>query len=567
MTPLRALILEDSADDAALLLRELKRGGFDTKHIQVETAEAMSEALSTHTWDIIFSDFSMPNFNAFDALTLLHNSKLDLPFIIVSGTIGEDRAVTAMKSGAHDYILKGNLKRLVSVVERELREADSRHQRRQAEETIQRLAYIDPITGLPNRIRFCELVQQVISAEQHQEHSAALLLMDMDHFKEVNDTLGHYHGDNLLRQIGLRLRSLLFEHDVIARLGGDEFAILLPQLATTQDIPDVIKKIHSCLTIPFIIAGIPIAIEASIGVAMMPEHGDNTNTLMQHAEIAMYHAKKMASNYAIYSPALNPHSSERLGLMAELRDAIEQNQLLLNFQPKLSLKTGHIVGSEALVRWRHPRLGMVPPDKFILTAEQTGLISPLTHWVLIDALTHWQHARSTGIALRVSVNLSARLLHDPYLPDMIAGALQATGSQPHQLMLEITESAIVLDPKRAEDNLIALSNMGVLLSIDDFGTGYTSLASIKRLPINEIKIDKSFVTNMLTNPKDAMIVRTVIEFGHNFGLTVVAEGVETQEVLDALTTMGCDEVQGYFISKPQVYEPLIIWFSTCPYKI
>jgi diguanylate cyclase (GGDEF)-like protein len=567
MKPLRALIVEDSEDDTALLLRELRRGGYDPSHIRVETAETMSAELSTRAWDIVFSDFSMPHFNAFEALTLLRDTGIDLPFIIVSGTIGEDRAVTAMKAGAHDYILKGNLKRLVPAVERELREARIRQEHRQADETIHRLAYTDTLTGLPNRIRFRELVQEAVLAGQHEQRPIALLLSDLDHFKDVNDTLGHDRGDSLLQQVGLRLRNALFIPDVVARLGGDEFGILLPRLAAADDVRIVVKKLHACLEAPFIIDGIPIAIETSIGVATMPEHADDADTLLQRADIAMYRAKRMASDYAVYTPELNLHSPERLGLMAELRDAIEQNQLLLHFQPKLELKTGRIVGNEALVRWQHPRLGMIPPDKFILAAEQTGLIGPLTRWVLIDALSHCQGARRESIRLRVSVNLSARSLHDPQLPKVIADALTATGAEPGQLMLEVTESAIVLDPKRAEENLVALSRMGVGLSIDDFGTGYTSLSSIKRMPVNEIKIDKSFVTNMLTEKKDAMIVRTVIEFGHNFGLTVVAEGVETQEVLDALAALGCDEVQGYFISKPQTCEQLKSWFTTCPWKV
>ena len=405
-------------------------------------------------------------------------------------------------------------------------------------------------------------MQEAVLAGQREQRPIALLLMDLDRFKDVNDTLGHDCGDSLLQQVGLRLRSTLFAPDVVARLGGDEFGILLPQLAATGDVKHVIKKIHDCLEVPFMIDGIPIAVETSIGVASMPEHADNADTLLQRADIAMYRAKQMASDYAVYATEFNPHSPERLGLMAELRDAIEQNQLLLHFQPKLELKTGRIVGNEALVRWQHPRLGMVPPDKFILAAEQTGLIGPLTRWVLIDALTSCQCARRDGIRLRVSVNLSARSLHDPQLPKMVADALDATGAEPGQLILEVTESAIVLDPKRAEENLVALSRMGVSLSIDDFGTGYTSLASIKHLPVNEIKIDKSFVTNMLTDKKDAMIVRTVIEFGHNFGLTVVAEGVETKEVLDALAALGCDEVQGYFISRPIALEALKDWLKS-----
>lgn len=567
MKPLRVLVIEDSEDDTELLLHELRRGGYDLTHARVEIAETMRAELSARTWDLVISDFSMPHFNAFTALELLHSTQQDIPFIIVSGTIGEDRAVTAMKLGAHDYILKGNLKRLVPAVERELREARSRQERRQADETILRLAYTDPLTGLPNRIRFRELVQEAIVTGQREQRPIALLLMDLDRFKDVNDTLGHDRGDILLQQVGLRLRSALFSPDVVARLGGDEFGILLPQLAATADVMHVVKKLHDCLEVPFMIDGIPIDVEASIDVATMPEHADNADTLLQRADIAMYRAKQMASDYAVYAPEFNPYSPERLGLMAELRDAIEQNQLLLHFQPKLELKSGRITGTEALVRWQHPRLGMIPPDKFIVAAEQTGLIGPLTRWVLIDALTHCQGSRLEGMQLRVSVNLSARSLHDPLLPKMIADALAATGAEPGQLMLEVTESAIVLDPKRAEENLVVLSRMGTWLSIDDFGTGYTSLASIKRLPVNEIKIDKSFVTNMLTDKQDAMLVRTVIEFGHNFGLTVVAEGVESKEVLDALAALGCDEIQGYFISKPQTCDLLKSWFSTFPYKI
>ena len=565
MDQLRVLVIEDSEDDTELMLRELRRGQYDLVYTRVETPEAMHSELTTRTWDMVIADFSMPHFNAFAALDLLHRTQQDIPFIIVSGTIGEDRAVTAMKLGAHDYILKGNLKRLMPAVDRELREALNRQHRREADATIRRLAYTDTVTGLPNRIRFLELVQDAIVLAQREQHSIVLLLMDLNHFKDVNDTLGHDRGDNLLQQVGMRLRSALFPSDMVARLGGDEFGILL-RLAVADDVRYVIKKLHECLEVPFMIDGLPIAVETSIGVAFMPEHADDADTLLQRADIAMYRAKQLAIDYALYTPEFNLHSPAKLGLMAELRDAIEQHQLVLHFQPKLELKSGHIIGTEALLRWQHPRPEIILPDKFIATAEQTGLITPLTHWVLIEALTHCQKACREGMKLRMSVNLSARSLHDPHLPQMIEEALNATQARPEQLMLEVTESAIVLDPKHAEENLAALSQMGVGLSIDDFGTGYTSLSSIKRLPVNEIKIDKSFVTNMLSDKQDEMIVRTVIEFGHNFGLTVVAEGVETKEVLDALAALGCDEIQGYFISQPLAYEPLKNWLSACPYK-
>jgi len=562
MKSLRTLIIEDSQDDAELLLQELKRGGYSPVHVRVDTAEAMSTELATGTWDIAFSDFTMPRFNAFDALTLLRGTGLDIPFIIVSGTIGEDLAVTAMKAGAHDYILKNNLKRLVPAAERELREAETRQENRQLDETIHFLAYTDQITKLPNRIRFHEQVVEAITIAQRERRSIALLLMDIDRFKDVNDTLGHDRGDILLQQVGTLLRGALFAPDIIARLGGDEFGILLPRLAAAGDVRDVVRKLHNSLLQPFMIDGIPIVVEAAIGVAIAPEHADSADRLLQLADIAMYHAKQLASGYAIYDSKYNLHSPEQLGLMAELRDSIEKNQLVLHFQPKLEIKTGRIVGVEALVRWQHPRLGLLFPDKFIMTAERTGLIGALTSWVLTEALRYCRSEYHQGIELRMSVNLSARSLHDPQLLKMITKALKTTDTKPNQLMLEVTESAIMLDPKSAEEALTALSRMGVGLSIDDFGTGYTSLAGIKRFPIDEIKIDRSFITNMLTEHKDAMIVRSVIELGHNLGLTVVAEGIETKKVLDALVDLGCDGIQGYFISKPQTGDALRNWLLT-----
>lgn len=565
--PLRVLIVEDSEADAELLLRELRRGGYAPESERVDTPEQMNNALEQQTWDLIIADYTMPRFNGLQALKLVQDKEIDIPFIIVSGSIGEDIAVAAMRAGAHDYLIKGNLSRLLPAIARELRETRIRQERRQAEKTIHRLAYLDVVTGLPNRIRFRELVEEAVLASQREQRPIALLLMDLDRFKEINDTLGHDRGDSLLQQVGLRLRGALFSPDVIARLGGDEFGILLPRLARADDVQLVVTKLQNFLQIPFILDQIPLAIEASIGVAILPEHANDTNTLLQRADIAMYRAKRMASGCAVYQAEFNLLTPERLGLMAELRDAIEQNQILLHFQPQVETKTGRIVGTEALVRWQHPQHGLLFPDKFILAAEQTGLVDPLTRWVLSDALNRWQQARLTGISLRVSVNLSARSLHDPRLSKMVESALLASGVNPEQLMLEVTESAIVLDPIRAEENLATLSGMGVRLSIDDFGTGYTSLSSIKRLPVNEVKIDKSFVTHMLTDKKDAMIARTIIELGHNFGLTVVAEGVETQEVFDALAALGCDEIQGYFISKPQAFEPLKNWFLTSPWKV
>ncbi|HEU4708119.1 MAG TPA: EAL domain-containing protein [Methylophilaceae bacterium] len=567
MKTLRALLVEDSEDDALLLLHELQRGGYQVTHSRVDTPDDMRSELNGNAWDIIYTDFSMTQISAFDALALVHSMDVDIPFIIVSGTIGEDRAVTAMKAGAHDYILKGNLKRLIPATERELREAMGRKEHRKAQETIYRLAYMDQVTGLPNRARFQELIENAVQEAKEASRCIALLLMDIDRFKEVNDTLGHDRGDVLLKQVGLRLNGVLNDGGIIARIGGDEFGILLSRLDGVDEIHEIIRKLQDFLAPAFMIDGVPVSVEASIGVAMMPEHAEDPRMLLQLADIAMYRAKQMASSYAIYEPQFNLYSPSQLGLMAELREAIGKNQLRLHYQPKLELATGRVVGLEALVRWEHPRLGLLYPDKFILTAEQTGLIHPLTRWVLLEALRYCLEQSGQGIELRMNVNLSARSLHDPHLIPMVTDALKTTGARPEQLVLEVTESAIVLDPNRAEETLVALSKLGVGLSIDDFGTGYTSLASIKRLPIQEIKIDRSFVFNMLTDNKDAMIVRSVIELGHNLGLTVVAEGIETQEVMDHLNKLACNEVQGYHICRPITPEQLLNWYSSAPWGI
>ncbi|MBA3695247.1 MAG: EAL domain-containing protein [Methylotenera sp.] len=567
MKPLRALIVEDSEDDAELLVNELRHADYNVLHTRVDTAVGLKNELSKSTWDIVFSDFTMPQFDAFDALEILHSTKLDIPFIIVSGTIGEDRAVNVMKAGAHDYVLKGNLKRLVPAIQRELREAEVRHERRQADEIIYSFAYTDQVTQLPNRARFHELVRDTVVEAQNGKWPIGLLLLDLDRFREVNDTLGHDSGDALLKEVGQRLLDVLFDADIVARLGGDEFGVLLTHLASISDLHGVIKKLQGAFSLPFMIDGVPIGVEVSIGVATMPEHADNADKLLQLADIAMYRAKQMSSGYVIYEPRFNLHSMERLGLMAELRDGIEQHQLLLHYQPKLDLRTHHIVGLEALARWQHPRLGLLYPDKFIGIAEPTGLINPLTRWVLCEALHYCQDEALKGIKLRMCVNLSARSLHDPLLLSMIDDALKITSTDSSQLMLEITESAIFIDPVRAEEVITDLSLRGIGLSIDDFGTGFTSLASIKSLPVNEIKIDKSFIMDMMTNKKDAMIVRSVIELGHNLGIMVVAEGVETKEILDALVDFGCDVIQGYYISRPLPAETLKKWLSDFAFSI
>jgi diguanylate cyclase (GGDEF)-like protein len=563
---LHALIVEDSENDAALLIRQLQQGGYEPVFARVETRETMYHQLTRRSWDIVFADFTMPRFNAFEALQLLHETDLDLPFIIVSGTIGEDRAVQAMKAGAHDYILKNNMRRLLPAVDRELREAQVRLERKQAERTIRHLAFYDSLTDLPNRTLFRNQAQQAIQDGAADGRLVALLLMDLQRFKEVNDTLGHQRGDQLLQQVGARLREAMFEGDMVARLGGDEFGILLPRMAAVGDIDIVARKIHSVLETSLLIENVPIVVEASLGVAIAPEHGTDADILLQHADVAMYHAKNTGAGFVLYDPARDPHNPRRLALMGELRQAIEHNQLVVHYQPKIALDTGKMIGAEALVRWQHPKNGMIPPDQFIQSAENTGLIRPLTDWVLSTGLRQASNLLSRGAMQHLAVNISVRSLHDLRFPDLIDKSLKASGIPPEKLILEVTESAFMVDLQRTVETLAVLSHMGVMISIDDFGTGFSSLNYIKKLPVHEIKIDKSFVSDMTSDENDLSIVRSIIELGHNLGLKVVAEGVEKKAVLDSLAALGCDHCQGYYISHPLPHERFMAWSDQTPGK-
>jgi len=562
---LSVLIVEDSENDATLILRELHRGGYDVSYERVETAGAMNSALTRKTWEIVFCDYTMPRFTGVEALKILREQDKDLPFIFVSGTIGEDTAVEAMRNGANDYIMKGNLKRLIPAVERELREAEVRRARTEAEKMVQHMAYFDTLTGLPNRNVIYDRLLKAIRANSDSGKSIALLLVNLDHFKEINDTLGHDQGDEILRQVGRRIREVIFERDIVARPGSDEFLVLMRDLSNAEDIDVAIDKIISAMNPPFKIEDLPIRVEASIGIALYPDHGQTAEDLFRRTEIAMHVSKGSGIPSTVYNPALDKHSPQRLALMGELHHAIEHGELLVFYQPKISLKTGRTIGVEALVRWKHPQRGMIPPDQFILPAEQTGLIHPLTRWVLAEGMRQCKTFRRAGMDFTVSVNLSARNLLDPKLPDLVAGQLRSVGVAPDWMTFEITESAIMANPAHAMEVLIKLHEMGLRFSIDDFGTGYSSLANLQKLPVDEIKIDKSFVIKMAENQNDAVIVRSTIDLARNLGLKVIAEGVENQDIWDRLAALGCDEAQGYHMGRPMPAGDLTQWLDQSPW--
>ena len=413
----------------------------------------------------------------------------------------------------------------------------------------------DALTGLPNRTLFRDVAGAAL--ESDPKAMAAVLLIDLDRFKEINDTLGHHFGDLLLCEVGPRLRQSVRDGDLVARLGGDEFAIFLRDVASVDEVLDVAARARAALNDPFLIEDLWLHVEGSLGIAIVPDHGTDVDALLQRADVAMYVAKEAHTGSCLYTPDQDPNSRRRLTLLSDLRLAIERGDLVLHYQPKADLRTRTIGDVEALVRWVHPDLGLIPPNDFIPLAERSGLIAPLTEYVLDEAVRTAASWRARGLHIRVSVNLSVRSLMDLGLPARVADCLAAAELPARYLELEITESTVMADPVRALQVLQPLADMGIRLSIDDFGTGYSSLAYLRQLPIAELKIDRSFIAAMNTSDNDAVIVRSTIEMARNLGLEVVAEGVETPDIELALDRLGCDFIQGYLLSRPLPADELV----------
>src|SRR4051794_33329209 len=414
----------------------------------------------------------------------------------------------------------------------------------------QHQALHDALTGLPNRELFRDRIDQAVSSSRRTGDSCVVMIMDLDHFKEINDTLGHHMGDLLLQEVSRRLRVALRDSDTVARLGGDEFGVLLPRVETTEDGTTVAQNLLAHLREPFVLEGMRLEIDASIGLALFPLHGEDNETLQQRADIAMYSAKQSGRGFALFEAELDRHSPRRLALAGGMRHAINEGQIQLYYQPKADLRTGRIIGVEALARWDHPEFGIVGPSEFVPIAEQTGLITPLTSFVLDAAIRQVRTWQDSGLELSAAVNLSARSFLDTQLAVEIPRLLNRWGVDAELLELEITESMLMTEPTRAEATLTRLSQIGLTLSVDDFGTGYSSLANLKRLPVDVIKIDKSFVMEMAVDASDAAIVRSTIDLAHNLGLRVVAEGVESEDAWRQLEARGCEYAQGYSLSRP-----------------
>ena len=432
---------------------------------------------------------------------------------------------------------------LESRVEERTRELES------VNDQLEQLALHDALTGLPNRALIHDRIEQALAGAARNNQPLAIIMMDLDRFKEINDTLGHHMGDELLKEVGSRLHDALRHTDTVGRLGGDEFAIIMPEVAIEGAI-QAIKKLLRTFEAPFNLDGMDLSVGASMGVSMYPEHGSDLATLMKRADVAMYVAKHNKLGYFVYDSHEDQHSPSRLSLATELRGAIDNGELELYYQPIVDLKEGQVRRVEALARWQNPHRGPVSPEEFIPLLEQTGMIKTFTRWAIRTAFDQWDQWHKVGINIAIAVNLSMRNLQEPNLPNFVAEVLGDHNAANSPLELEVTESAVMENPQRVTQILTELNQMGVALAIDDFGTGYSSLSYLKKLPVNTIKIDRSFVMNMTSNADDAVIVKSTIDLAHNLGLQVVAEGVEDEDTLELLRILGCDMVQGYLLCRP-----------------
>ncbi len=425
-------------------------------------------------------------------------------------------------------------------------------ERRHQQDQLAHQALHDALTGLPNRVLLNNRLEQAIHQASQGEWplKMTLLVLDLDRFKDVNDTLGHQVGDLLLTELGKRLVQVIRKTDTIARLGGDEFAVVLPAISNLQRAERVSSRMLRAIQQPFELNGLSIDVGASIGIALFPDHAEEKEALLRCADVAMYEAKKSQTSITLYDSENDHNSIRYLTLTGELRRAIERHHLCLDYQPKLDLKTGRICGAEALARWTHPTLGPIPPEEFIPQAERTGLMSALTQHTLSTAFGQLANWCANGLGIHMAINISARSLHDSCLPGMLADLLAKWQIDAHLISLEITESAIMIDPEKALSVVQRIAKMGIHLSIDDFGTGYSSLSYLSRLPVRELKIDKSFVLELVNRREDAVIVQSTIDLAHNLGLKVVAEGAESELILLHLKKLGCDLAQGYVIGRP-----------------
>jgi diguanylate cyclase (GGDEF)-like protein/PAS domain S-box-containing protein len=680
--PLKVLLIEDSEDDAQLVILELRRGGFKPEYVRVETAPELREALGQQKWDVVLSDYNLPEFDVQSGLAIVQETGMDIPFIIMSGFVRAADVVQYLKAGAHDFLEKDDLARLVPAIERELREVEVRKQRREAEETLHKLSraveqspsmviitdheglieYVNPkfeeitgysteeirgklpdildsgimpqeqsdalwktaregkewrgeicnqrkdgemfweyalvspikntdgetsnyvivteditfrkeaeeqlyrqanyddLTSLPNRaLMFDRLGQAVVRARDSSRH-AALMTIEIDNFKKIDETLGHEVADGLLQAVGQRLEECISSVETVSRLGGGEFAIILPDMESAFQARTVARNVRKQLAEPFFFDDHELFTTISIGITVCPVDGDDSGILLRNAKVAMEKAKEDGrNNYRFFSQKMNKEAMERLSLETDLRRTLEREELVLFYQPIVEAATNKVVSAEALLRWQHPERGLVPTEQFISVAEETGLIVPIGEWVLRTACKQAVQMQQSGFPeVGIAVNASPEQVWSGTLVGLVREALDESGLKPEHLDLEVTESVCMDDMPQTVATLDQLKAMGVSISIDDFGTGYSSLSYLKRYPFHTLKIDRAFVGELPSNLDDVALVEAVLVMAKRLGLQVLAEGVETEEQRQYLTSRQCDLLQGYFFSRPLPFDEFLL---------
>jgi diguanylate cyclase (GGDEF)-like protein len=543
------LLIEDNPGDARLI--ELMLAEDPDTPFRLSCVDRLSrglEILSAEKPELVLLDLSLPDSHGLDTFDKVFAHSPKIPIIVLTGNDDQMIALSAVKTGAQDYLIKGKLDRelLVRAIQYSI-------ERKRYQEQLEHQANYDALTGLPNRNLLLDRLRQAVYS-QRQVRSIAVVFIDLDHFKFVNDSLGHNAGDKLLQKMSERLRAAVRDGDTVSRLGGDEFILILNDQHNEEVVFRAMQRIIAKVTEPIVIDGRELYVTCSAGISLHPQDGTDVEALMKNADAAMYRAKESGrNNFQFYTAEMNQLVNERLSLETSLRRALERKELVLHYQPKHDLKTGRIVGVEALVRWQHPEWGMIHPDRFIPLAEETGLINQIGDWVLRTACAQnraWQDAGLPPIVM--SVNLSPRQFRQEALFKAVARTLSETGLRPEHLEMEITESMVMHNTDAAIAILKGLKEIGVHLSVDDFGTGYSSLAYLKSLPIEILKIDRSFVSD-INGPggkSDGVLAQAIISLGHSLKLKVIAEGVEEQAQLDFLKANHCDEAQGFLFSKP-----------------
>ncbi len=561
---LKILVAGGDSELAGAVDHALGSAGFSAHVVRVDDGAEAVRALGTWDYDCAFIDTGLSNADGLAVLREAGRLKVETPVVFVSRGNGAMSVPDMLEAGAFDSVTAEDRDngRLSHVLRLAVRLSRAERQASLAEQFLAHLALHDPLTGLPNRTLFDDRLGNAISVAAREDKSVAILVVDLNRFGDINKTLGHAIGDLLLEQVGARLQEVLRTSDTVARLAGDEFAVMLSTGASLNGAVSAAGKIIDVLKEPVVLDGHRLAVGASIGVALFPVHGSDGMTVVRHAGMAMAEAKRNNSGFAIFAGTDESESLHEMSLAGDLHHAIEKDELVLHYQPVISLKSGAVCGAEALLRWQHPEHGMISPTAFIPLAERTGEIEALTLWVLDSALGRCHVWHNLGYDFPVSVNISAVMLHNPEFSDQVADLFRKWNVSVDRLKLEITESAIISDVVRATETVTRLHKMGVRISIDDFGTGYTSIAYLRRLPVAEVKVDKSYVLNMNHNTDDAVIVRSVIDLGHNLGLRVIAEGVEDIDTWNMLVDYGCDAVQGFYVSRPIDARAFEHWLAT-----